>query len=184
MRRLIAVTACAALVLAGCGRETGGGSEQGAASDPATTAAETRPEGPTRAQYIARADAFCAEVASSRQGVAVAKSFEKVRRIPRDDPAFSRQAAAHFTKVLNLARSFSDEFKAIKPPPADRERIEVFHRANDEAIARLEEVVQAFERRDDPEQALQAYGSALGNADRLAEAYGFEVCARVGERES
>ncbi len=166
------------MLIAGCGGENGGGGEQGGGSESAATTSATRSQAPTRAEYVAKADAFCADVLSSRQGIAVSRSFERLRRTPRDDPALSRKFAAHFRKVLMLSRSFRDDFKAIKPPPADRERIAELHRANDESIARLEDVVDVFQRGGNRRRALEEYFSAIAKADTLAEAYGFEVCAR------
>ena len=97
------------------------------------------------------------------------------------DPAFREKAVAHFKRVLKVAESSLHEFRAVEPPAADRERIEEFNDANEEAIQRLRELIDAFESGGDVDQAGQAYVEALGKADRLAEAYGFEVCARLPE---
>ena len=176
MRSAVALAGCAAVLIGlGCGGEPA--PERDAGSSAPGTTSDTQSQ-PTRAEYIAKADAFCAGVASSKEGRIVSRSLSDLRRTPRSDPAFRRKLAAHFENVLRLARSASDDFKALEPPPEDRERIDEFHDANDEAVARLEEVVEALEREGDPREALDAYESALGKADRLAEAYGFEVCAR------
>ena len=176
MRSGVVVVCAALLAGVGCGGEPA--VEQEPTSDASPTTTEAAAASPSRAEYVAKADAFCSEAASSKAGQAVSRSLAELRRTPRSDPAFRTKLGAHFRKVLRLARSLSDEFEAMEPPPEDRERIEEFHRANDEAIARLEDVVEAFERRKDPQEALKAYGAAIAKADRLAEAYGFEVCAR------
>ena len=178
MRSGVAFGVCAAVLLAvGCGGERAG--EEGTVANSPATASEEQSQSTNRAEYIAKADATCAEAASSKEGLALSRSLEGLERTPDDDPGFWRKAAAHFRKVLKFARSFSGEFKAIEPPPEDRERIEEFHKANDEAVARLQDVVDALDGREEPRDELDAYASALAKADRLAEAYGFEVCART-----
>jgi hypothetical protein len=139
----------------------------------------TRPEGPppALAEYVARADALCAEVLSEHPEIA--EGARELRRLSPSDPGFRRKAATHFREVLAVARSARTEFEALEPPDADRERIEQFHDANAEAVARLEDLIEALEGRDDPDAAGEAYVRALAKADRLADAYGFEVCGRI-----
>lgn len=161
--------AISAIVLAGaaCGDSDNGDAEA------------TRREGPPRgrADYIAEADALCADVLSEHPEIAA--GARRLRRLSPSDPGFHERAARHFRRVLAVARGAWADFEALQPPDADRERVEEFQEASAEPIARLRDLIQAFERREDPDAAGQAYVRALARADRLADAYGFEVCGRV-----
>ena len=154
-----------------------GGSDESPAQEPAATGG-----GPTRAEYIAEADAFCADAAARHPEIE--QSAEELRRTSPSAANYHEKAATHFKKVLKLAEEFEDEFRALEPPAADRERIEEFNRANEEAIDRLRELIEELEAEGDVDAAAEAYVEALAKADRLAEAYGFEVCARLPEESS
>jgi hypothetical protein len=165
MRRLASLFPLLAIPLA-----CGGGDET-------STAAEANRPPPGRAAYVARADAVCADAAAAN--ASLAESAQSLQAMSPSDPGFRREAVAHFTKVLAAANAFKYDFTAIAPPEADRERIEQLNGANEEAIDRLEEVVAELRGDGDPNDAVEAYVEALGKADRLAKAYGFEVCAQI-----
>jgi hypothetical protein len=165
MRHLVCLAAVAA-----CAVACGGGDDESAGE---TTSGPP----PDRAGYIAEADAFCAEAVAGQPEIA--EGAEELREMSPRDPEFRAKAAAHFRRVLMVAKGFQADFEAIEPPEEDRERIEAFSAANADAIDRLEDVVNALEGDADPSGALAAYGEALAKADRLGEAYGFEVCAQA-----
>jgi hypothetical protein len=155
-----------ALLLGACG-----GSDDGST----VTATDTAPPG--RAAYIAEADALCARVATEAGDLA--ESAEELRGIREADPRFHPAAAAHFERVLEIATGARDEFVALEPPQPDRERINELNEVNDEAVAVLRTMVAAFRGGETPRDESEEYARLLTQADRLAEAYGFEVCARI-----
>jgi hypothetical protein len=140
------------------------------------TATDTAPP-PGRAAYIAEADALCARVATEAGDLA--ESAEELRGIRESDPRFHPAAAAHFERVLEIATGARDEFVALEPPQPDRERIDELNDVNDEAVEVLRTMVAAFRGGETPRDETEEYARLLTQADRLAEAYGFEVCARI-----
>jgi hypothetical protein len=180
--RTLAAALLTAIALAGCGGDGEDAAEPDTTVPATATPTESDAAAGDRAAYVAEADALCADVASRPEAQKVAEGAQELQALGEDNPRFFQQAAAHFGNVLELARSFAEDFRALEPPPEEAERVEQFHGANDDAIARLEEVVDALEARDESavEVAFEDYGAALAKADRLAEAYGFEVCARTG----
>jgi hypothetical protein len=50
---------------------------------------------------------------------------------------------------------------------------------NDQAVEVLRTMVAAFRGGETPRDESEEYARLLARADRLAEAYGFEVCARI-----
>jgi hypothetical protein len=165
------VVRCASLVaivvLSACG-----------GSDGQTTGPQTESSPPSaRAAYIARADAFCADVASNPE---LAQSLEQLENTPESDPNFRTLAEDHFRLVLEIAEDARDGFMAIEPPQPDQAAIAELNAANDRAVEQLRDVISALEGSDDPTPELESYGQAIGAAERLADAYGFDVCARAG----
>jgi hypothetical protein len=149
----------------------------GSDDDAATTATATTPPAPSPAEYVAEADAFCTRAVS---GTEVNESLTELRKIPETSPQFSERAAAHFRLVLELANEARDELAAIEPPDALRPRVEDFLDVNDEAIEELGGVIAALEGGENDPESLNAYIDKLAEADRIAEAIGFEVCGRTG----
>jgi hypothetical protein len=156
-----------ALLLGACG-----GSDDGST----VTVTDTAPPS-GRAAYIAEADALCARVATEAGDLA--ESAEELRSIQESDPRFHPAAAAHFERVLEIATGARDEFAALEPPEPDRDRIDELNEVNDEAVEVLRTMVAAFRGGETPRDESEEYASLLAQADRLAKAYGFEVCARI-----
>jgi len=102
--------------------------------------------GPTREEYIAKADAFC------KQRNAEAKERnEKLQQIATEaqsEEEFLAKAAPQLEDGLDWTRDGQDEFKDIEPPEADQETIDELVAANDEKIAVLEKFVEAAQARD------------------------------------
>jgi hypothetical protein len=157
----------AVVVLSACG-----------GSDGQATAPQTESGPPSaRAAYIARADAFCADTASNSE---LSQSLEQLENTPESDPNFRALAEEHFRLVLEIAEDARDGFMAIEPPQTDQAPIAELNAANDRAIDELRDVISALEGSDDPTPELDSYAQAIGAAARLADAYGFEVCAGAG----
>jgi acyl-CoA reductase-like NAD-dependent aldehyde dehydrogenase len=163
-----ALIAALAVGLAACG---------GSDDDAATTATVTGDPAPGQAEYVAEADAFCTRTASNTE---LSESLTELRKIPETSPAFPERAAAHFRLVRDLALDAREELAAIEPPDALRPRVEDFLEVNDEAIEELRAVIAALERGETADDSANAYARKLAEADRLAEAIGFEVCGRTG----
>jgi hypothetical protein len=147
-------------------------------SDGPATAPQTESGPPsTRAAYIARADAFCADAASDPE---LSQSLEQLENTPESDPNFRALAEDHFRLVLEIAERARTGFMEIEPPEADQPAITELNAANNRAIERLRDLISALEGSDDPSPELDSYAEAIDAAARLADAYGFEVCAGAG----
>ena len=147
-------------------------------SDGTTTAAQTESGPPsTRAAYIARADAFCADAASDPE---LSQSLEQLENTPESDPTFRALAEDHFRLVLEIAERARNGFMEIEPPRADRPAITELNAANDTAIERLRDLISALDGNGDPTAELDSYAQAIGAAAQLADGYGFEVWAGAG----
>lgn len=160
--------AALAVVLSACG---------GSDDDAATTATVTEDPARGQAEYVAEADELCTRIAS---GSEVSDSLAELRKIPETSPAFPERAAAHFRLVLELALEARDDLAAIEPPDAVRPRVQDFLSVNDEAIEELRGLIAALERGETAPDSVNAYIGKLAEADRLADAIGFEVCGRTG----
>ena len=150
----------------------------GGGSDGSATAPQTE-SGPSsaRADYIARADAFCTDAASNPE---LSQSLEQLENTPQSDPNFRALAEDHFRLVLEIAERARTGFMEIEPPEADRPAITELNAANDRAIERLRDVISALEGSGDPTPEVNSYAQVIAAAGRLADAYGFEVCAGAG----
>jgi acyl-CoA reductase-like NAD-dependent aldehyde dehydrogenase len=164
-----ALIAVLAVGLAACG---------GSDDEAATTVTVTEEPAAGHAEYVAEADAYCTRMAADPELV---ESLAELREVPENSPTFPDRAAAHFRLVRDLALDAREELAAIEPPEALRPRVEDFLTANDEAIEELRDIIAALEGGDTAPDSADAYGRKLAEADRLAEAIGFEVCGRIGQ---
>ena len=170
MTRLLAL-ALAVLALAACSNDS---------TDATTAAADTTAAATTdgaRAAYIAEADSVCTEFQASHPELT--RSIQKFQQTEPDDPKLLEKAATHFALVLKLARDFSDDFDAVQPPEADQATIDELSATNAEALDLLDEIVSDLEAGGNPTEKFRTYGETLASADRLARAYGFQVCSRI-----
>ena len=102
--------------------------------------------GPTREEYIAKADAFCKE-----RNAEAKERNEKLQQIATEaqsEEEFLAKAAPQLEDGLDWTRDGQEEFKDIEPPEADQETIDELVAANDEKIAVLEKFVEAAQARD------------------------------------
>jgi hypothetical protein len=163
--RLLAL-ALAVLALAACSNDSND-----------STATATGADDDARAAYIAEADGRCAAFQTSHPELT--RSIQRFQQVQPGDPKLIEKAATHFGLVLRLARDFSDDFDAVPPPEADLATIEELSATNAEALDLLEEIVGDLKAGRNPTEKFRSYGEQLANADRLARAYGFNVCARI-----
>jgi hypothetical protein len=148
-------------------------------SDDATTVTVSEGPAPGQAEYVAEADALCS---SAVTGTEVNESLTELRKIPETSPEFPDRAAAHFRLVREVALEGRDDLAAIEPPDAVRPRVEDFLEVNDEAIEELDGVIATLEDGETSSDSVDAYIDKLAEADRIAQAIGFEVCGRTGQR--
>jgi hypothetical protein len=166
-RRVAALIVALTVGLAACG---------GSDDEAATTSTVSGGPAPGQAEYVAEADALCSRTVS---GSEVNESLTELREIPETSPEFPERAAAHFRLVHDVAVDAREEFAAIEPPDALRPRVDDFLSVNDEAIEELNNVIAALESGETEPDAVNSYIQKLAEADRLAEAIGFEVCGRT-----
>jgi hypothetical protein len=174
MTRLLAL-ALAVLALAACSNDSKDAATTAADATTSTTAVTT--DDGARAAYIAEADGVC--TAFQQDHPELTRSIRRFQQVDPEDPELLDKAATHFALVLRLARDFSDDFDAVQPPEGDRAAIEELGAANDEALDLLDEIVADLKAGQNPTEMFRTYGETLANADRLARAYGFNVCSRI-----
>jgi hypothetical protein len=132
--------------------------------------------GPTREEYIAKADAFCKE-----RNAEAKERNEKLQAIATEaqsEDEFLTRARPQLEDGLEWTRDGQEDFQDIEPPEADQETIDEFVDATADEIAVLEKVVEAardgdFERFADLANEQQ---NIDGRADEIAKDYGFKEC--------
>ena len=132
--------------------------------------------GPTREEYIAKADAFCKE----RNAEAKERNakLQAIATEAQSEDEFLAKAKPQLEDGLEWTRDGQEDFQDIEPPEADRETIDEFVAATADEIAVLEKVVEAardgdFERFADLANEQQ---NIDGRADEIAKDYGFKEC--------
>lgn len=152
MGSLRAATLVASALLAttaGCGDDSSTGDE------------DTSPTGPTREEYIGRADAVCEKGNAELEAAASAFFADKPHPTARQEQAY---AASIF--VPNIEAQI-DELQQLQVPEGDEEEVAAVY---DAAAAGIAEIA------DDPSTFGGEPPAGFREASRLAEAYGFEVC--------
>ena len=132
--------------------------------------------GPTREEYIAKADAFCKE-----RNAEAKKRNAKLQQIATEaqsEDEFFEKATPELEDGLEWTRDGQQEFKDIEPPEADKETIDKFVAATDDELAVLEKVVEAAKARDIERFADLAneQQNIDDRANKIAQDYGFKVC--------
>jgi hypothetical protein len=140
--------------------------------------------GPTREEYIAKADAFCKE-----RNAEAKERNEKLQAIATEaqsEDEFLTRARPQLEDGLEWTRDGQEDFQDIEPPEADQETIDEFIAATADEIAVLEKVVEAardgdFERFADLANEQQ---NIDGRADEIAKDYGFKECGNEANEAS
>ena len=161
-RSPLALVACVAVALVGCGDDGDGGESEGQSG--------------ARAAYIRSADAFCAE-SNRRLAPLQARAREAGAGATTREAAI--RAAAPVLEEANRARSrLLVQFRAIEPPAEDRRTIRTLLEAYDEENAVFESYAAAARRGDfEAFSARQAELQRLvARVHELAADYGFESC--------
>ena len=132
--------------------------------------------GPSRAEYIAEADAFCKE-----RNAEAKERNEKLQTIATEahsEDEFFAKATPELEEGLEWTRDGQEEFKDIEPPEADQETIDELIAATDEEIAVLERVVEAVKQRDLDRftDLINEQENIDDRANAIAQDYGFKQC--------
>jgi hypothetical protein len=150
--RGVLVLAAAAAVLAGCG----GSGDDGE-------------EGPTKAEWIAKADAICKQ------------SFAAADGIPR--PRSPEQFDEYLAKVLAISRRFDPKFAALEAPEGDEKTVQNLVRLNEEGTLLVANLLEAV-RAQDAAKVARIVQQGTANAREFvaaARAYGSKECAKAGQ---
>jgi len=123
--------------------------------------------GPSKAEFIQRADAICAR--SDREAGAIARrSFQNPRK-PRP-----REAQAAIREAVPRVRRSLEELRALERPDGDERAIDEYLAAVAKGLTTLETVAE------DPRlslETLRAGDATFREANELARRYGMKDCA-------
>jgi hypothetical protein len=154
-----ATLAVAALALAACG---GSGSDE--------------PEGPTRAEFIAKTDAQC-KVSNARTKT-LNDEVAQAAAGTRSQAQLLRKLAPILARGSGQLRENAAVFKAAEPPTADAAEVEQIRKLYDEQAELARKLAAAAKAGDlDAFKALsEEQKDVLARARKAARAYGFKEC--------
>jgi hypothetical protein len=132
--------------------------------------------GPTREEYIAKADAFCK--ARNAEAKERNQKLQDIASAAKSEDEFFEKATPELEDGLEWTRDGQEEFKDIEPPEADKETIDKLVAATDDELAALEKVVDAARDRDlDRFTDIANEQSNIDDrANEIARDYGFKEC--------
>jgi hypothetical protein len=161
------------VLLVGCGD----GSTKRVAATRSTTADEVFRVIPTKAQYIARADAVCTR--SNRQLASVNKQWaDALRKRSKDE--LRRKAPGIFNRAADLGTQRRNELRAIPLPRENPEAVRAYLDRVTTGIALDRDYAVAI--RDWNTRRLRSlepeYSRLRATTRALAQRYGFKVCGR------
>jgi hypothetical protein len=132
--------------------------------------------GPTREEYIAKADAFCKE--RNTEAKERNQKLQEIATSAKSEDEFFEKATPELEDGLEWTRDGQEEFKDIEPPEADKETIDKLVAATDDELAALEKVVDAARDRDlDRFTDIANEQSNIDDrANEIARDYGFKEC--------
>ncbi len=150
------------LALAGCG----GGEDGGSKSE----------EGVSKQEFVAKADAICAE-ANERRDETRTEAFAE------DETGPSEEGAAAYAKSMRtvLVRALQ-RLKALEPPGGDEKTISAMLAQFERALPLVDEVAAAARAGDRAgwERAMIVWSERAVEAQNAAHEYGLKECSRFG----
>lgn len=168
MKRLLPLVLALALVAAGCGEDEEGGSEAQSVTVTETVATD---QPITKAEYIARADALCAEASSKLDPL-----NQELDDLTANDTDLERGAEI-MRESQAIVEPLAAQFKAL-PLPEDSAAVEEYLRLLDQSVALLPQLEDAFADRDtDTLETLGQRSEQLGaQQESVGKIYGFQEC--------
>jgi hypothetical protein len=161
MRRLLLIPALAVAVATGCG----GSDDKGSSSVPTAAGYPSAAKQVTsKKQYIAQADAACAELNA------------RIKSLP--NPKSKKDVVPVYRQIAAEAQAFYDAFKAIPKRPQDEQILTKYQQNLARSLSVTKQVPAAFEANDKQKLSrLYAEARTLQREDRtIAKRYGFKVC--------
>ncbi|MDQ3874463.1 MAG: hypothetical protein M3322_02770 [Actinomycetota bacterium] len=165
MRKAI-VTLAAVAAVAGCGGEGGekGGGDRANAED-----------GVSKSEYVAQADAICADANQQRQSFQTPELFER--------PLNFQRIERYAKKLDVLFASAMGKLRALEPPQKDAATVDEILAKFERAVGMSDDFVAA-QRSQDPqvegENVWWAWVEAASEAQTLAAKHGLQDCASFG----
>jgi hypothetical protein len=164
----------AGFMLAGCGGSGG----QESATDTTTTA---EGDAATRAEFLAKGDALCAQGQSEAAELARRAQEIQARSGTVPDEELLAQAAAVWDEQIRLVVRFRDQLDELEPPAGDEERVQQFIVALDDGLEIAREIQASLADGEEPSrERVQSYVDIVNRGNTLARAYGFTVCGKTG----
>ena len=168
MRRIAALLFLVPITAAGCG----GGSTETA------THMETRmsPAPPSKADFISHADAICHNHASRREDLE-----SQANELGPLDAKDAHRVADLLREASDNLRAEAQELQALRPPPAGAGALGPLVSIVGVQASVLDRWAEAYDDLNPAAIRRRQLRVAQVNtkADRIAQGYGFEVCARV-----
>jgi hypothetical protein len=153
--RRVALLVAAAVFAGGCG----GSEDNGSDGD----------ERPTKAEWIAQADALCKE------------SFAEAEAIP--PPQSDAKFDEYLVQVLAVTRRFDPKFRALQAPEGDEDEIRNLVHLNEQGTQLFEELLNAVRAGDSAkiERIIEQGTANAAEFAAAANAYGSKECAKAGD---
>jgi hypothetical protein len=145
-----------------------------------TTGDRKTSTGPTRAEYLARGDALCAEVQTEAADLARRAQELKAKSKKLPEAKVLEEAAGLWADQIRLIDEFLARLQALGAPPADEEKVEQFVASIEEGLAIAREIHSTLEQGNEASPSLLVqYSGVVSKGNTLAQAYGFDVCGRT-----
>lgn len=172
MRRLATGSVAVCLLLAGCGGDDDTPEDQ---SDTGTTTTRTAPA-PTRAEFIAAADAFCKR--ANTQAKRLNTRVTRAQQTAADAQSALRAMAPILREGLPFQRARTRALRAIDAPAADQATIDKYLDLATRQTKAIERLADAAKDADVKRFSTVAgeQGRLSKQSDALAKSYGFKEC--------
>lgn len=181
---LAAVAVAVGLIGGGCGSSDSGTTTHSTS----TQQVAARPAAPTRAQYIAQADAVCTReneqrAPLAREEKALTTQFRAVARSQGENTAEAEllpKLAPLWKREVALYRAGSAQLQALPVPPGDAATIGKIAVAEGDIAADTENVIEAVRQHETltARTAKEAVQAKVKVRNALEQGYGFQVCGK------
>jgi hypothetical protein len=176
-RRCWCMSALTAALVAGCGSSGTTSVPETATTRPATSVPAA--PAPTKAQFIAKADAICAAGNGSHADAEQKKIDAAVRADQTNDTPAARDAVATGLEAeVAIANPLLDRLRALTPPTADRVVVSRYLAVMASQINLVDQLSTAIAGDDAATVTTvsQQVTDGKANLNGLAQGYGFKVC--------